>query len=84
MNLFLTGATVLLLGFVPLFLVAMRGSPLSGLVALQLAATNTVLLILLLAEGVGRSAYFGLAPVLAVGSFAGALVYSRLLERVAR
>jgi multisubunit Na+/H+ antiporter MnhF subunit len=80
-NAWLISATALLAGVAPLLLVALRAPRVDALVALELAGTVVTLVMLLLAEGFGRSSYFVLAIVLAVLSFIGTLVFARLLER---
>ena len=82
MNAYLVAATVLLLGLLPCGLVAIRSRPLDGLVALQLGGTLTTLVLLLLAEGYRRSAYFTVALTLAAMSFVGGLALARFLDRL--
>jgi multisubunit Na+/H+ antiporter MnhF subunit len=72
---------VLLLGFVPLGWVAARRRPIDGLVALQLAGTITVLVLLCLAEGLNRSYEYVLPVVAAMLSWIGGLVFARFLGR---
>jgi multisubunit Na+/H+ antiporter MnhF subunit len=81
MNAWSIAATVLLAGLAPLAAVALRGPRIDGVVALELASTNTVLVLLLLAQGFDRGVYFGLAVVLAAASFVGGLALARLFER---
>lgn len=82
MNANLWAATVLLLGFVPLLVVCMRGRPLDALPAVELAGSVTTLVLLLLAEGFHRPVYFVVPLTLTVMSFVGAFVYVRLLARL--
>jgi len=58
----------------------LRGGPLDRLVGLQLSGVVLVPVLLLLAHGYAQSAYVMVALVLAVLSFAGVLVFLRLLE----
>jgi multisubunit Na+/H+ antiporter MnhF subunit len=58
------------------------GSVLSRLVGMQLAGTVVCLVLLLVADGTGRSSYFDLALVLALLSFAGSLVFLRFVQRL--
>jgi multicomponent Na+:H+ antiporter subunit F len=58
------------------------GGVLSRLVGLQLGGTVVTLVLLLVADGTSRSSYFDLALVLALLSFAGALVFLRFLQRL--
>ena len=73
---------MLLLGLLPLLVVALRATPLEGVVALELAATIVVLVLLLLAEGFKRGAYFNVSLILVVLAFIGGLVFVRFLRRV--
>ncbi len=75
---------MLLLGLAPCLVVAVRGRPFDGLVALELANGIATLALLLLAEGFKRSVYFNLALALTVMSFVGGLVLVRFLERLER
>ena len=81
MNAFVWAATALLLGFVPLGLVALRREPIDGVVALQLAGTLVVLILLCFAEGFHRSFEYTLPIVAAVMSWIGGLVFVRFLGR---
>jgi multisubunit Na+/H+ antiporter MnhF subunit len=78
-NLWLTAATVLLVGLLPCGFVLLRGRPLEALVALQLGSTVSTVVLLLLAEGFHRSSYFTLPLVLAGLSFVGTLAFIRFL-----
>ena len=81
MNAWLWAATVLLVaGMVPCLVVTMRSDALERLVGLELAGVVATL-VLLLAQGLGRSSYIDLGLVLALLSFAGSLVFARFLER---
>lgn len=79
MNLWLIGATVLLVGVLPCGFVLLRGRPLEALVALELGSTVVTIVLLLLAEGYDRSSYFTLPLVLAGLSFVGTLAFIRFL-----
>lgn len=81
MNVWLIAATVLLVGLLPCLWVAMRGTIVSALAALELASTITSLALLLIAQGLRRDPFVDLALVSAVLSFAGALAFARFLER---
>jgi len=81
-NAWLWAATVLLVaGMVPCLVVTMRSDALERLVGLELAGVVATLVLLLLAQGLGRSSYIDLGLVLALLSFAGSLVFARFLER---
>jgi len=58
-----------------------RGDPLSRLVALEALAVVAIVVMLLLARSAGRTPYVDVALVLAVLSFAGALVFARFWGR---
>jgi multisubunit Na+/H+ antiporter MnhF subunit len=80
-NVWLIAATVLLAGLLPCLWVAMRGTIVSALAALELASTITTLALLMIAQGLRRDPFVDLALVSAVVSFAGALTFVRFLER---
>jgi multisubunit Na+/H+ antiporter MnhF subunit len=81
MNVWLVGATALLVGLVPCGWVALRGTRVDALVALELGGTLTTLTLVLFAEGFHRSAYMGVPLTLAVLSFVGGLIVARFLGR---
>jgi multisubunit Na+/H+ antiporter MnhF subunit len=81
MNEWLIAATVLLVGLAPCLWVAMRGSIMSALAALELASTITTLVLVLIAQGFRRDPFMDLAVVSSILSFAGALTFARFLER---
>jgi multicomponent Na+:H+ antiporter subunit F len=80
-NAWLLAALALLIGLVPCGLVCLRGTPMDRLVGLELAGTVNTLILLVLAEAYHQAIFFDLAVVLALLSFAGGLVFVRLLER---
>ena len=79
MNVWLIGATVLLLGLLPCLWLGVRGSPRDALVGLELAGTLVAVVLLLLAEGFHRPTYFALPLVSSVLAFVGVLVFVRFL-----
>jgi multisubunit Na+/H+ antiporter MnhF subunit len=81
MNAFVISGTILCSFFAPLLWCAARRSAIDGLVALELAGTLTVLVLLCFAEGFGRSFEFGVAIVAAVLVWTGGLVGARFLGR---
>ncbi|HLG69734.1 MAG TPA: monovalent cation/H+ antiporter complex subunit F [Chloroflexota bacterium] len=81
MNGFLTAATALLCGLVPLGWLIWKSSPIDGLVAFELASVMAVSILLLLCQGVQQSSFADLALALALLSFGGGLVFARFLER---
>jgi len=80
-NVWLWGATALLLGLVPCGWVALRGTRVDALVALELAGSVVTLALVLLSEGFHRASYMTLPVVLAFMSAVGALVLARFLGR---
>lgn len=81
MNAFEVAATALLLGFIPLGIVAVRSRPIDGLVALEAAGVLTMLILLCFAEGLHRSFEYGIAVIAAVLSWASGLLFARFLGR---
>ncbi|GLY70098.1 monovalent cation/H+ antiporter complex subunit F [Amycolatopsis taiwanensis] len=80
MNFWLWAAGALMLGgLVPAVIASSRGPAPHRLVGLQLSSSLSVLLLVLLSMGVGQSSYLVLPLVVVVLSFAGTLVYTRLL-----
>jgi multicomponent Na+:H+ antiporter subunit F len=80
-NVWLFGATVLLLGFLPCGWIALRESRMDALVALELAGTVSTLVLVLLAQGFDRASYYSVPLTLAFLSFVGALLLARFLGR---
>jgi multicomponent Na+:H+ antiporter subunit F len=80
-NVWLWGATALLLGFVPCGWLALRASRVDALVGLQTAGTVTVLVLVLLAEGFSRSSYMGLPLTLSLLGLVGPLLIARFMGR---
>jgi multisubunit Na+/H+ antiporter MnhF subunit len=80
-NVWLWGATVLLLGLVPCGVLAVRATRVDALVALQTAGSSTTLVLVLLSEGFNRASYMTLPLALAFASFVGTLVIARFLGR---
>jgi multisubunit Na+/H+ antiporter MnhF subunit len=80
-NVWLIAVAVLLTGLVPCLWVAMRGTIMSAMAALELASTITTLALLMIAQGMRRDPFMDLALVSAILSFAGALTFVRFLER---
>jgi multisubunit Na+/H+ antiporter MnhF subunit len=81
MNAFTLAAAALAAGLLPLGLVAVKERPVDGFVALQLAGTVVVLVLLCFAEGFHRSFEYGLPVVAAVCTWIGGLVFARFLGR---
>jgi multisubunit Na+/H+ antiporter MnhF subunit len=80
MTAWFVAALVLLGALVPCgFVVVTKPRP-DALVALELAGTVVVLLLVVLAEAFGRSSYFVLPLVLAPSSIVGCLLFARFLH----
>jgi multicomponent Na+:H+ antiporter subunit F len=80
-NVWLVAALGLILALVPCGIVVFREPPMDRLVALELASVISSLMLLLLAQGFHRPAFFDLALALALLCFAGGLVFARFFER---
>ncbi len=81
MNPWLLAVIALELGLVICTLVALRGTLPEGIVAMEVASCAGALAIAILAEAVGRPAWFDLALALALMSLPGALVFLTFVER---
>ena len=81
MDAFAIAATALLLGFVPLGWVVLRGRPLDGVAALELGGAVATLVLLCLAEGFHRSSYFDVPVVCVVLTWIGAIVFARFFAK---
>ncbi len=82
----MTGYTVcagvlLLAGVAPAAALASRGTTEDRLIGLELVSSATVLFMLVLTQAIGQSFYLSVPLVLAPLSFAGTLVFTRLLGR---
>jgi multicomponent Na+:H+ antiporter subunit F len=80
-NAFLWTAAAMLTLLVPCGALALRGSTLDRVVALQLGSAIGTLALLVMAEGFNRSVYVDLALVFGLSSFAATLAIVRFLER---
>ncbi|HVX43204.1 MAG TPA: monovalent cation/H+ antiporter complex subunit F [Mycobacteriales bacterium] len=80
MNAYLLAAAVVLFGgMTPAMGLATRGDPVHRLFGVELLTGTSVVVLMLLAKGYGQSAYLIVPLVLVPLSFAGTLVYTRLL-----
>jgi multicomponent Na+:H+ antiporter subunit F len=78
----LLGSIVLLLGgLVPAGWMATRGAPVDRLVGLEMGGTVTALELMLFSQAENESQYLIVPLVLVLLSFAGTMVYARLLAR---
>jgi multisubunit Na+/H+ antiporter MnhF subunit len=80
-NVWLLAATVLLAALALPLAVCVRAPQFDALVALELASSVVVVVLLLLSEGFHRSIYTALPMTLAALSIVGGLVFVRLLGR---
>lgn len=80
MNVWLIAALALLPGLLACAIVCFRAAALSGLVAMELASTISVVELMLFSEGTHRQPFIDLALVLAVMGFVGSLAFARLME----
>lgn len=80
MNPWLLGAVILLAGaLAPAGWLAARGRPVERLVGVEIGTVAVALELILYSQAAGQSQYLIVPLVLAVVSFAGTLVYTRLL-----
>jgi multisubunit Na+/H+ antiporter MnhF subunit len=79
-NGWLWAAAVLVAALVPLTVVCVRLPAPDGLIAVEAAAVDAVLALLLIAQGTDRQPFGDLALVLAVVSFVGSVAYLRFVE----
>jgi multicomponent Na+:H+ antiporter subunit F len=80
-NGFVVAAIAMLAGTVPCGVVLLRGQIMAALVAYEAISSMIVMVLVLLAEGFGRSGEFELPVLLAVLLFGSGLVFVRFLER---
>lgn len=81
MNEWYFAACVLLVSLALCGVACVKGSPIDRLVALELAGTIDVLILMALAQAFGRGIFMDLALALALLTFAGGLTFARFLER---
>ena len=81
MNEWLLATVILVAALVPCGLVCALRSATDGLVALELAGVIDTTALVLLSEGFHRQPFVDLAVVAAMVTFAGSLVFARILER---
>lgn len=79
MNAWLVAGLVLALLMLPALVLACRGDPMERLVGMELAGGVLVLDLLVLSQAFGQSSYLIVPLVLVLLSFAGTLVFTRLL-----
>ena len=81
MNPWLVAATVMLGGLVCALAVVATRDALDGVVALELTGAAVTQILLLIAVGLGDTAFADLCVVLAFLSLGGGLVFARFVER---
>ena len=81
MNVWLWGATALLVGIVPCGWTAIRATRADALVALEVAGTVSTLALVLMSEGFHRASYMSVPLVLAFLGIVGSLLIARFLGR---
>lgn len=81
MSAFVITAIVMLAAVLPCGVVICRGTVMDALVAYEAVSAIAVMVLILLAEGFGRTGEFELAVLLAVLLFGSGLVFARFLER---
>ena len=80
-NVWLWGATALLIALIPCGITCFRGKALDRLVGLEMAGVVITLDLVLLAEGFHRLPFYDIPLTLAILSFGGGMVFARFLER---
>lgn len=81
MNMWLIAAAAMMCCLAPCGIAVLRGDAVDRLVALETGGAIAALILMLLAEGFGRSAFFDLPLTLALLAFSGGLVFARFIER---
>ena len=81
MNLWILAVILLQLGLIICALVSLRGTLPESIVAMEVSSVIGVISIAVLAEAVGRPAWFDLAIALALMSLPGSLVFLTFMER---
>jgi multisubunit Na+/H+ antiporter MnhF subunit len=81
MNIWFWSALGLLIGFIPCGWVVARARSMDALVALQMAAGNCALILLLLAQGMGRPSFFDIALAFALLTYPATLLFAHFFER---
>lgn len=81
MNGFEVAAIALLAGFVPLGIVCLTSHVIDAVVALELAGSVLVMVLICLAAGFDRSVYFNLPVICALVVWVNGLIFVRFLGR---
>jgi multisubunit Na+/H+ antiporter MnhF subunit len=80
-NIWLAATIPLLLGLIPCGIVALRGTAIDALVALELATILCVLALLTIEQGLARPSFFDLSLALAVLAVPSTLLFARFYRR---
>lgn len=80
-NIWFAAAAALMIGLVPCLIVILRTGLMAAVVAMQLASTLGVLILLLLAQGYGRPSFADLSLTLAFLSLPSGLLFAHFFER---
>ncbi len=81
MNAWWVAAALFALALIPCLAVGLRGPVGQRLVALEMAGTVESLLLLVLAEAMGRPAFMDLGLSMGLLTYGGGLVFARFLEQ---
>ncbi len=81
MNMWIWGATALLVAMLPAVIACLTGGAFRRFIALQMCQIAIVLAVMLLTIGYGRSIYIDVALAMALAGLGSGLVYARFLER---
>ncbi|HZU78532.1 MAG TPA: hypothetical protein VE991_01340 [Acidimicrobiales bacterium] len=81
MTAFVVAAAAMLVATVPCGVVLVRSRALGAVVAYEVISSVAIMILVLMAEGFGRSGEFELPVLLAVLLFGSGLVFVRALER---
>jgi multisubunit Na+/H+ antiporter MnhF subunit len=78
---FIVAATAMLIALVPCGIVVVRGELMAAVAAYEAISSVVIMVLILLAEGFGRTGEFELPALLAVLLLGSGLVFVRFLER---
>lgn len=81
MNLWFAAALCLLVAMLPCIVVAVRGRTIDALIAMQIATALTILVLLLVEEGLQRQTFFDVSLALAVLGLPSTLLFARVYRR---
>lgn len=81
MNVWYAAAGIMLACFVPCLVVALRGRTIDALIALEIASALTVLVLLLVEQGMQRQTFFDVSLALAILTLPSTLLFARVYRR---